>query len=164
VTVNQLGLSSADGPPDLAILLAATGRALADELGAAMSDAGLTVRPAFGFVIRAVAAEEPTINRLAELLGVSKQAASRLADDVEAAGFVERFTNEADRRSRRLRLTAQGAKVRTRALATSERLERELVAAVGERAVAGCRKTLMALLARTGDVEDVLARRARMTW
>ncbi len=54
--------------------------------------------------------------------------------------------------------------MRRRALATSERLERELVEAVGADAVAGCRATLMALLARTGDDEDVLARRARMTW
>jgi DNA-binding MarR family transcriptional regulator len=163
MTVNSRGLSPS-GEPDFAILLAATGRALADELGATMRAAGLTVRPAFGFVIRAVAAEEPTINRLAELLGVSKQAASRLADEVEAAGFVERFTNADDRRSRRLRLTAAGARVRARALETSERLERELAEVVGAQAVAGCRATLMALLARTGDVEDVLARRARMTW
>jgi DNA-binding MarR family transcriptional regulator len=163
MTVNKVGRSGR-AAPDLAILLAATGRALSDELGAAMRDAGLEVRPAHGFVIRAVAAEQPTINRLAALLGVSKQAASRLVDEVQAAGFVERVTDPADRRSRRLRLTAQGAKVRARALETSERLERELVEAVGADAVAGCRATLMALLARTGDVEDVLARRARIAW
>ncbi|MEA2156796.1 MAG: hypothetical protein QOE11_2936 [Solirubrobacteraceae bacterium] len=161
MTVNTDELS---GPPDLAILLAATGRAIADELGAAMRDAGLQVRPVYGFVIRAVAAEEPTINRLAELLGVTKQAASRLADEVPDGGFVERDTDSADRRSRRLRLTAAGAQVRARALQASARLERELAEAVGEDAVAGCRATLMALLARTGAVEDVLARRARMTW
>ena len=162
-TVNPAGLSAAD-QPDLAILLAATGRALVDELAAAMRDAGLDVPPAFGFVIRAVAAEEPAINRLADLLGVSKQAASRLADEVEAAGFVERVTDPGDRRSRRLRLTAKGARVRAVALATSERLEQELAEAVGAQAVAGCRTTLMALLARTGAVEDVLARRARMSY
>jgi hypothetical protein len=54
--------------------------------------------------------------------------------------------------------------VRGCALATSERLERELAGVVGAQAVAGCRATLMALLARTGAVEDVLARRARMSW
>jgi DNA-binding MarR family transcriptional regulator len=162
MTVKQSKLKTDE--PDLAILLAATGRALADELGTAMRAAGLTVTPAFGFVIRAVAAEQPTINRLAELLDVSKQAASKLADEVEQAGFIERAANPADRRSVRLRLTAEGKKVRRRALATSERLERELVDVVGADAVAGCRATLMALLARSGDVDDVLARRARITW
>ena len=43
------------------------------------------MRPSFGFVLRAVAAEEPTVSRLAELLGVTKQAASRLVDDATAA-------------------------------------------------------------------------------
>jgi hypothetical protein len=39
------------------------------------------MRPSYGLVIRAVAAVEPTINRLAELLGVTKQAASKLAEE-----------------------------------------------------------------------------------
>ena len=163
MTVNIDGRASG-GAPDLAILLAATGRAIADELGAAMRERDLEVRPSFGFVIRAVAAEEPTINRLAELLGVTKQAASRLADEVESAGFVKRVAHAADRRSLRLRLTAQGAEVRALALQTSERLERELADVVGAAAVAGCRATLMALLARTGDVDAVLARRSRVIW
>jgi len=150
--------------PDLAILLAASARAIADELGATMDQAGYDVRPAFGFVIRAVAAEEPTLGRLAELLGVTKQAASQLADEVEAAGFIQRVPNPDDRRSRRLVLTTDGQDISERALATSRRLERQLARAVGREAVDGCRATLLALLARTGDIESVNARRARMPW
>jgi DNA-binding MarR family transcriptional regulator len=154
----------ANKEPDLAILLAASARALADELGATMDRAGYDVRPAFGFVIRAVAAEEPTLGRLAEILGVTKQAASQLADEVEAKGFIQRVPHPDDRRSRRLVLTPTGRDVRKRALTTSGRLERHLVRAVGEDAVKGCRATLLALLARTGDIETVNARRARMPW
>lgn len=150
--------------PDLAILLAASARALADELGATMDRAGYIVRPAFGYVIRAVAAEEPTLSRLAEILGVSKQAASQLADEVEAAGYIERVPHPQDRRSRTLVLTSAGHDVRKRALATSARLERHLERAVGPDAVAGCRATLLALLAKSGDTETVNARRARMPW
>ena len=63
--------------PDFAILVAAANRCLADRLvGAVASAGGERMRPSFGFVLRAVAAEEPTISRLAELLGVTKQAAS----------------------------------------------------------------------------------------
>jgi DNA-binding MarR family transcriptional regulator len=148
--------------PDLAILLAAAYGALIQELRSAHEAAGLEVRPAFGFVIRAVAAEEPTINRLAQLLDVTKQAASQLADEVQQAGFIERFDDPADRRRRRLRLTELGRSVRETSLRTSAALERDLAAELGTEAVAGCRATLLALSARAGALEDVLARRARL--
>ena len=150
--------------PDLAILIAAAWRAVTDELQASVVAAEPAMRPSFGFVIRAVDSETLTINRLAELLGTTKQAASLLADEVEAAGFIERYTDPDDRRRRRLRLTERGATVRARAIATSARLEAQLAAAVGEDAVLGCRETLMALVARTGALDDVLARRARPVW
>jgi len=154
--------TTANDDPDFAILLAAGYGALTDELRSATLDAGLQVRPSFGFVIRAVAAEEPTINRLAELLDVTKQAASQLADEAHAAGFVERFEDPTDRRRRRLRLTPKGEQVRAVALRTSARLEAELAAELGDDAVEACRATLIALVTRTGALEDVLARRARL--
>src|SRR5919204_5198045 len=102
--------------PDIAILLAAGYRAVADRLGRDMQRAGLAdMKPSYGFVIRAVAAEEPTINRLAELLEVTKQAASRLADEMERDGFIERRPDPEDRRRLRLCLTAKGKRVRRRA-------------------------------------------------
>ncbi len=81
-----------DYAADLAILIAAAWRAVTDELQATVVADEPLMRPAFGFVIRAVDSESPTITRLAELLGTTKQAASLLADEVEAAGFIERFT------------------------------------------------------------------------
>jgi DNA-binding MarR family transcriptional regulator len=153
-----------DSTTDLAILVAAAWRAVTDELQASVVAAEPMMRPVFGFVIRAVDAESPTITRLAELLETTKQAASLLADEVEAAGFIERFTPPNDRRARRLRLTERGAAVRARAVETSARLEAALVAEVGEDAVLGCRETLMALVARSGALDDVLARRARPVW
>jgi DNA-binding MarR family transcriptional regulator len=148
--------------PDFAILLAAGYRALVDELRGAHLAAGLDLRPSFGFVIRAVAAEQPTINRLAELLDVTKQAASQLADEVQAAGYLERFEDPADRRRRRLRLTPEGERVRAIALQTSAELERYLEAEVGPEALAACRRALIALVTRNGALDDVLARRARL--
>ena len=153
-----------DPAVDLAILLAAAWRAVTDELQATVIASEPAMRPAFGFVIRAVDSENPTITRLAELLGTTKQAASLLADEVEAAGFIERYTPPDDRRRRRLRLTVRGTAVRSRAIATSAHLEAQLIAEVGEDAVLGCRETLIALVARTGALDDVLARRARPVW
>src|ERR1700754_1205243 len=94
--------------PDLAILLVAANRCLNDRLVSAVRAAGARdMRPAFGFVIRAVAAEEPTVGRLAELLGVSRQAASKVADDMVARGYLLRGPDRADRRRTRLRLSAK---------------------------------------------------------
>jgi DNA-binding MarR family transcriptional regulator len=151
--------------PDLAILLAAAYRALTERLGDAMDKRRIEgMRPSFGFVIRAVAAEQPTITRLAEMLDVTKQSASALSDEAERAGFIERVAVAGDRRSRHLRLTAKGRKVRTTALATSGRLERELEAALGAGAVADLRAGLLEIVSRSGALEDVLARRARLVW
>jgi DNA-binding MarR family transcriptional regulator len=159
-----VGAVTAD-EPDLAILLAAAYRALTERLGDAMDKRRIEgMRPSFGFVIRSVAAEQPTITRLAEMLDVTKQSASALADEAERAGFIERVAVVGDRRSRHLRLTAKGRKVRATALAASGQLERELEAALGASVVADLRAGLLEIVTRSGALEDVLARRARLVW
>ena len=148
--------------PDLAILLVAANRCLNDRLVGAVRAAGARdMRPAFGFVIRAVAAEEPTVGRLAELLGVSRQAASTVADEMVDRRSLLRRVDPADRRRTRLRLSAKGRRVRERAAAESEAIEDELRAAVGPRAVDGLRRTLVAFVEREGALEEVRALRSR---
>ena len=148
--------------PDLAILLAAAYRALTVRLADENARAGVAgLRSSFGYAIRAIHAERPTVQRLAELLDVTKQTASKLADDMQRAGFVERRPDEADRRRVRLVLTAKGRGVRQRALRTSARLERELADATDEASVRALRATLLALVERHGGLEDVMARRPK---
>jgi DNA-binding MarR family transcriptional regulator len=157
--------AAASEAPDLAILIAAGYRALTERLASAMDAEGIEgMRPSFGFVIRAVAAEQPTITRLAELLDVTKQSASGLADEAERAGFVERVTLPGDRRSRRLRLTRKGERVRATALKASVQLERDLTRELGAAGLAAMRDGLLSLVTSTGDLEHVLARRARLVW
>ncbi len=151
--------------PDLAILIAAAYRTLTERLAAAMDERGIEdMRPSFGFVIRAVAAEQPTITRLAAMLDVTKQSASALADEAERAGFVERAEVPGDRRARRLRLTAKGEMVRATALATSRRLEGELTTELGGAGLDVMRDGLLALVTASGDLDHVLAQRARLVW
>src|SRR4051812_26542455 len=120
--------------PDLPILLAAAYRALTERLGAEHRAAGLgEVRSSYGFVIRAVHAEAPTITGLAELLDVTKQTASKLVDDMERDGLLERRPDTDDRRRVRLALTDRGEAVRQNALRTGKQLERELARALGGR-------------------------------
>ena len=148
--------------PDLAIILVAANRCLNDRLIAAVRETGARdARPAFGFVIRAVAAEEPTGTRLAELLGVSRQAASKLADEMVRRGYLLRAADPDDRRRTRLRLSAKGRRVRQRAAEESATIEAELRATVGDRAVDGLRRALLAFVQREGAIEEVRALRSR---
>ena len=148
--------------PDLAILSTAANRCVADRLGEAVATAGgADMRPSFGFVLRAVAAETPTVSRLAEMLGVAKQGASRLADDMVALGYLERTGDPADRRRTRLRLSSAGERVRARALAESHTMERELRERFGDTRVQHLRELLTDFVERHGGAEELAAQRSR---
>jgi DNA-binding MarR family transcriptional regulator len=148
--------------PDLAILITAANRCVADRLVEAVATAGgASMRPSFGFVLRAVAAEEPTVTRLAELLGVSKQAASRLSDDMVSLGYLERADDPDDRRRTRLRLSPTGTRIRTRALAESGAMEDELRERFGDTQVRHLRALLTDFVERHGGAEELAAQRSR---
>lgn len=148
--------------PDFAILLTAANRCVADRLAQAVAPvSGGAMRSSYGFVLRAVAAEEPTVSRLAELLGVSKQAASRMADDMVIAGFLQRTEDSVDRRRTVLRLTDSGDAVRNRALAESNAMEDELRERFGSAAVQQLRELLVDFVERHGGGAEIDARRSR---
>ena len=148
--------------PDLALLLVAANRCVADRLGAAVATVGgESMRPSFGFVIRAVAAEQPTVSRLAELLGVTKQAASRLADDMVSLGYLDRTEDAADRRRTQLRLSPTGERVRARAREESEAMEAELRERFGGEQVGHLRTLLIDFVERHGGAEELAGNRSR---
>jgi len=148
--------------PDLAILITAANRCVADRLGQAVATAGgEAMRPSFGFVLRAVAAEQPTVSRLAELLGVSKQGASRLADDMVTLGYLERNEDPADRRRTRLRLSPAGERIRARALAESHAIEDELRQRLGDTKVRHLRAALSDFVEHHGGADELAAQRSR---
>ena len=150
--------------PDFSILIVAANRCMADRLGAAVATVGgEAMRPSFGFVIRAVAAEQPTVSRLAELLGVTKQAASRLADDMVSLGFLERAGDPADRRRTQLRLSPTGERIMARARQESEAMEAELRERFGDEATALLRTLLTDFVERHGGAAELAANRARAT-
>jgi DNA-binding MarR family transcriptional regulator len=149
----------------MAILVVAATRAVADRLQEAMSRAGhAQMRPPFGFVIRALAEAGLTLTELAERLGVTKQAAIKVVDEMEAHGFVERRPAPADRRSKILGLTERGRDVRRAALATSHRIEDELRADLGDADVDAARRVLLRFVEASGGLGDVHAGRARPVW
>jgi DNA-binding MarR family transcriptional regulator len=142
--------------------LASLARCIADRLLDAVATAGGDrMRPSFGFVLRAVAAEEPTVSRLAELLGVTKQAASRLVDDMVTLGFLQRSELPGDRRQKRLHLSPTGERIRVRALTESREMEAELRQRFGDAQVDILRTLLIDFVERQGGGDELAAQRSR---
>src|SRR4051812_22748504 len=157
--------SQPTGTIDLAILLTAASRGVADRLIDAMRRAGLDeVRSNHGFVIRALGEGSLTLTELAARLEVSKQAAQKVVDDMERRRLLERVPSSTDRRVKAIRLTARGRKVRRTALSTSHRLEAELRSDLGDDAVDSMRGALERFVDRNGGLEEVRAGRARPIW
>jgi DNA-binding MarR family transcriptional regulator len=151
--------------PDLAILLTGAARIVADRLGAAVEETGVEdMRPSFGFVIRALATGDRTLTELADVLAVTKQAAIKVVDQMERHGYLERSADPADRRAKRLRLTAKAEKVWRAAITASRRIESELRDDVGDDEVAAMRHALLRLLERHGALADAAAGRSRAVW
>ena len=150
---------------DLAILVVGAARVVADRLGDAVARAGIDdMRAPYGYVIRALADRDRTLTELAGLLGVSKQAAIKVVDEMETRGFLTRATSPDDRRVKLLHLTTKGRKVRRAALAASRKMEQELRAELGGAAVDDMRVALEQLLARHDALADARAGRSRALW
>jgi DNA-binding MarR family transcriptional regulator len=66
------------------------------------------VRPAHGFAFARISAGGATTVEIAEHLGVTKQAASQLVEQLVQRGYVRREPDPADGRARRLQLTERG--------------------------------------------------------
>src|SRR4051812_49547275 len=88
------------GPtPDWAILVVGADRCVVDRLQDTMRTGGHEeMRPPYGFVIRALAAGGLRLTELAQRLGVTKQAAIKVVDEMEARGLVARAPAPGDRR------------------------------------------------------------------
>lgn len=145
---------------DLGNLALFTGLALTSADLACVHAEGFTgLRFAHGFVFQHLVRESPTVSRLAELLGVSQQAASKRVEELERLGYVERVRDEDDARVRRVQLTEHGRA----AIAVGRRIrverEAELAARYGKRALAAARALLVSILEDTGGAEAVRGRR-----
>ena len=109
----------------LARLLAMSYRQLIDRLHERLADEGYTdVRPTFGYVLLAVRDGPTTGADISLLLGVTKQAASKLVDAMEQGGYVRRQTHGDDARAKEIAITARGR----RFLVTVESIYRDLEA------------------------------------
>ena len=131
----------------LARLLAMAYRHLIDRLHERLVEHGYhDVRPAFGYVLLA-ARDAPVPGRdLAELLGVTKQAASQLVDAMALGGYVERRADPDDARARLVALTPRGRKFLGTVEAIYEELEDRWAQVIGRRRLEVIRRDLTTVL------------------
>src|SRR5919198_1667653 len=95
--------------PDFALLVTAAARAVADGLLRAHAEAGFDwMRSQYGFVLRALGDEGLRLTELAERLGVTKQAALQIVDEMESRGIVRRRQSSGDRRAKVIQVTDKG--------------------------------------------------------
>lgn len=87
---------------------------------------------------------------LAERLGISKQAVSKLVQELETQGYVVRQPDETDRRATRICFTQQGRDLVRDTVSVFEALDREAIAVLGKDDAAALRE----LLARWADHLD----------
>jgi len=99
----------ATGGYELTALLALAFGAVVDELQRRLAALGYAdVRPAHGFAFVRLTPDGATITALAAHLGITKQAASHMVDDLEERGYVERRAHPTDGRGKVVALTARG--------------------------------------------------------
>ena len=83
------------------------------------------IRPVHGFAFARISAGDATIAALGEYLGVTKQAAAQLVQQLEERGYVTRKPHPLDARATLLALTDRGAAcTRAAEAAASEAVER----------------------------------------
>lgn len=93
----------------LPALLLSAARTLVDAIHGGVEARGFTgLRPAHGFAFARLAPDGATIAELGEHLGVTKQAASQLVDELTRRGYVEAGPHPRDARAKLITLTDLG--------------------------------------------------------
>jgi DNA-binding MarR family transcriptional regulator len=135
-------------PVPIARLLAMAYRMLMDDLHQRLRDEGWDdVRPAFGFVLLAARDEPTTAKDVGALMGTTKQAAAKLLDTMDAAGYVNRSVSRVDGRRREVNLSARGRRLLAAVEVIYADLEATWAAVIGERGVARLRSDLTRVVA-----------------
>ena len=148
----------ASGGPPLARLFAIAYRLLIDGLHDRLRAQGWTdVRPAYGFVLLATRDQPASVTGLASLMGMTKQAASKLVETMVAAGYVQRGIDAQDGRQRPVDLTSRGRELLRNVEQIYTELEQEWANVIGAAQLQRMRSDLVRVLsdARSGELPPV---------
>ena len=154
--------TAADGSLPLARLLAIAYRQLITDLHAELAEQGWAdVRPAYGFALLALRDGPLPGSELGAVLGMTKQASSKLIDALVEAGYVRRLIREGparglassgDARVRPVELTDLGGELLLASETIYHSLESRWSEIIGSDRVAALREDLVAVLSQ-GDGE-----------
>lgn len=156
------GIAPPAGGPPLARLFAVGYRQLIDGLHDRLQARGWTdVRPAFGFVLLAARDQPTSVTELAGLMGMTKQAASKLVDAMVSGGYVQRGADSHDGRQRPVTLTGRGEDLLSAVEDVYAELEEGWAKMIGPSHLDRMRRDLMRILCDpgTGQLPPV-----RPTW
>lgn len=128
-------------------------RSLLDELHERLEQRGFDVRPAFAFVLLEARKRALTGTDVAQLLGVTKQAASKLVDTLEAEHYVVRKPNPEDARGKLLCLAPKGKRLLEAAEEIYAELEADWAELLGKGRLAALRSDLQHVLHHTHGSE-----------
>jgi len=132
--------------PNLGILLFVAYRALEQRAHQAVAAAGITdITLAQARIAARIGPQGSRVSDLAEQARVTKQSAGFLVGQLEAAGYVERVPDPADRRARLVRLTARADRVVAVANTEVERVLAEWADHVGVDRLQQMHETLLDL-------------------
>jgi DNA-binding MarR family transcriptional regulator len=120
------------------------------------------VRNSHGYVVQHLIDGAPTVSELADLLGVTQQAASKHLLELERLGYVARVPDPVDSRVRRARLTDHGRRLVDDSRRIRQQLDDRLTRVAGNDAADAARRVLIRLLDTTGETASVIARRAAL--
>src|SRR2546429_1811512 len=119
-----------------------------------VADAGYAdLRPVHGMVFQALRGSGATSTELAERLGVTKQAAGQIVDDLERRGYLRRQSHPAGGRRRLIVLTDKATHHLRVAGHVLHSLEAELAAQLGDADLAGLRVALARLVRELAGTE-----------
>lgn len=146
-------MSAPDGVP-LARLFAMAFRSLIDDLHAQLADRGWRViRPPYGFVLLAVRDQPTTATEVRRLLGLTKQAAAKVLDAMEAADLVRRRSHAEDGRVKLVEITPEGRRLLGDVEAVYAELEARWATVVGAERVESLRRDVALVLRAQNDGE-----------
>jgi len=88
------------------------------------------------------------LSSIADNLGITRQAANTVVNELESLGYVRRTPEPKDGRAKQVTLTAAGEKLRTDGLAVAAKLEEEYEACLGAPQFEECRQALIAIVSQ----------------
>ncbi|MEZ0076172.1 MarR family winged helix-turn-helix transcriptional regulator [Planotetraspora sp. GP83] len=145
---------------DLTLLLTALAAACDAEVRRRMAEAGHPeTRSVHGYVFQHLLAGPVRVTDLAGLLGMTPQGASKVAAEMERAGYVARRVDSDDQRARVIELTARGSAAIEAGRAARADVSAELLAVLDE--PDAFLASLNRLSDTTGALRELLARRLR---